>query len=211
MFSKFFSLEPEKQERIVNAATKEFAKKGFDAASTNEIVREANIGKGMLFHYFNSKKELFLFLYDYSLEVVRKEFFGKINLLERDILVRWKQISMLKIELVRKYPDILNFIMTANLEGSRAVADSLGDRNKEFVTLSLNKIFEDIDTSKFKEGVDIKKAGKVILWAIEGISAEAGEKAKKLSLQELDYDEILEEVDGYLELFRNCFYKQKRR
>lgn len=207
MFSKFFSLEPEKQERIVNAATKEFAKKGFDAASTNEIVREANIGKGMLFHYFNSKKELFLFLYDYSLEVVRKEFFGKINLLERDILTRWRQISVLKIELVRKYPDLLNFIMAANLEGSREVADGLEGRNKEFVTLSLNKIFEDIDTSKFKEGVDIKKAGKVILWTIEGISAEAGEKAKKLSLQELDYDEILEEVDGYLELFRNCFYK----
>jgi TetR/AcrR family transcriptional regulator len=40
MFSKFLSLEPERRNAILNAALKEFAKKGFDDASTNVIAKE---------------------------------------------------------------------------------------------------------------------------------------------------------------------------
>ena len=65
MFSKFLNLKPEKQERILEAAIKEFADKGFEKASTNEIVKEAGISKGILFHYFQNKKKLFLFVFDY--------------------------------------------------------------------------------------------------------------------------------------------------
>ena len=59
------SLSEEKQQRILNAALKEFAQKGYKNASTNQIVKEADISKGLLFHYFKNKKQLFLFLYDY--------------------------------------------------------------------------------------------------------------------------------------------------
>ena len=50
MFSKFLNLELEKQDRIINAAIKEFAQKGYDKASTNEIVKEAGISKGLLYN-----------------------------------------------------------------------------------------------------------------------------------------------------------------
>ncbi|NQD68578.1 TetR family transcriptional regulator, partial [Bacillus haikouensis] len=35
----------DKQERIINAAMQEFVKAGFEKASTNEIVKEAQISK----------------------------------------------------------------------------------------------------------------------------------------------------------------------
>lgn len=56
----------EKQARIINAAMKEFVKSGYDKASTNKIVKEANISKGSLFNYFHSKKELYLYLIEYG-------------------------------------------------------------------------------------------------------------------------------------------------
>lgn len=61
MFAKFLSLDKEKQDRIINAAMKEFAQKGYDKASTNEMVKEAGISKGLLFHYFQNKKQLYFF------------------------------------------------------------------------------------------------------------------------------------------------------
>jgi TetR/AcrR family transcriptional regulator len=70
MFSKFLNLDKEKQDRIINAAIKEFAEKGYDRASTNEIVKEAGISNGLLFHYFQNKKQMFLFLFDYCYELV---------------------------------------------------------------------------------------------------------------------------------------------
>jgi TetR/AcrR family transcriptional regulator len=73
MLSTFAQLKTEKQQRIINAAWEEFSQKGFELASTNQIVKKAKIGKGMLFHYFNNKKELFLFLCDYCFEILAKD------------------------------------------------------------------------------------------------------------------------------------------
>ncbi|WP_234970565.1 TetR/AcrR family transcriptional regulator [Aedoeadaptatus urinae] len=43
IYSKFNNLKPEKQKQIINAAIKEFVRNGFEKASTNEIVKRANI------------------------------------------------------------------------------------------------------------------------------------------------------------------------
>jgi len=84
MYDKFLSLEPDKQEKIINAAMKEFAEKGYTQASTNEIVREAGISKGLLFHYFSNKKQLFFFLHDYALEIATDKFYDGFDPDEND-------------------------------------------------------------------------------------------------------------------------------
>ena len=52
MNEKFFELKKEKQDRMINAALKVFSQYGYNHASTDEIVKEAQIIKGLLFHYF---------------------------------------------------------------------------------------------------------------------------------------------------------------
>jgi len=47
------------RERILSAALKEFAAKGFAGARVDAIARRANINKRMLYHYFGDKEELF--------------------------------------------------------------------------------------------------------------------------------------------------------
>src|SRR5690625_5577728 len=80
---KFKNLDKKKQKRIINAALKEFTAKGFDQASTNRIVKEAGIGKGMLFYYFKSKKDLYLYLVDYCIEIIREKYFHAIDTSDR--------------------------------------------------------------------------------------------------------------------------------
>ena len=52
MNDKFFDLKQEKQDRMINASLKIFSRGGYRHASTDEIVKEAGISKGLLFHYF---------------------------------------------------------------------------------------------------------------------------------------------------------------
>ncbi|HTV43432.1 MAG TPA: TetR family transcriptional regulator [Candidatus Sulfotelmatobacter sp.] len=47
------------RERILGAALKEFAAKGFAGARVDAIARRASINKRMLYHYFGDKEELF--------------------------------------------------------------------------------------------------------------------------------------------------------
>ena len=71
MNEKFFDLNKEKQDRMINASLKLFALNGYKHASTDDIVTEAGISKGLLFHYFGSKLGLYTFLYDYSVRFMK--------------------------------------------------------------------------------------------------------------------------------------------
>lgn len=204
---KFLSLNPDKQERILKAALKEFAKKGYKNAMTDEIVKEARISKGALFQYFNNKKQLFLFLYDYALNIVMKEFLEKIDLNEKDILKRLRQILRIEFMLLEKYPDLFDFIEVVNHEEAIEVINDLKLRNKEQTLSSYSKLMEGIDTSLFKTDVKIDRAVDVIIWTMEGFGRQAKGKLKDLSFKGLNMNAIFSEADIYLKILRDRFYR----
>jgi TetR/AcrR family transcriptional regulator len=207
MFSKFFNLEKEKQDRILNAAIKEFAQKGYDNASTNEIVKEAEISKGLLFHYFQNKKQLFLFLYDHCVDLMVNEVLGKIDFSETDFFARVRQTALVKMELLKKHPNVMRFVEGAYMDDSREVKLEIESKQKEFIQINSKKIFEDIDYSRFKEGIDIQKVLKVVMWSFEKMAEEVLQRAKMTPTHEVDYEGVFLEADGYFELFTKCFYK----
>lgn len=56
--------DPAKREQILDGAWRVFKQKGFDAASMNDITREAAVSKGTIYVYFENKDELFAALID---------------------------------------------------------------------------------------------------------------------------------------------------
>ena len=48
------------RQRILDAALKEFSEKGYSGASLNTACAENNISKGIVYHYFKDKDELYL-------------------------------------------------------------------------------------------------------------------------------------------------------
>ena len=46
--------------RIMDSALMEFSVKGYGASSVNTICGEKDISKGILYHYFDTKDDLFL-------------------------------------------------------------------------------------------------------------------------------------------------------
>ena len=66
--STFFNLRPEKQERLLTAAAREFAAQPFHEASINSMIRAAGIPRGSFYVYFRDKEELFQYLVRESTE-----------------------------------------------------------------------------------------------------------------------------------------------
>lgn len=193
--------------RILNAAMKEFAEKGFDNASTNEIVKEAEISKGILFHYFSNKKKLYLFLFDYCIDIMLNEFYKKINLDERDIFNKLHQIMIVKLELVNKYPQIITYVQSAAKETQSDIRNILESKSGKLTEDAYKKIFDNIDISKFKEDIDAAKAINIIMWTIEGFSAIEIKKMQLKIVDKIDYEKVFADVDVYIEILKNSFYK----
>ena len=60
--STFLNLPAEKQEKLLEAATREFSHRPFNEASINQIIKEAGIPRGSFYMYFTDKADLFRYL-----------------------------------------------------------------------------------------------------------------------------------------------------
>ena len=70
---KFYNLDPEKRQKILNSMKKEFSQHSFHEASINRIVEDAGISKGSFWVYFDSKEEAIQYLIESHLEKERKK------------------------------------------------------------------------------------------------------------------------------------------
>lgn len=76
--------DPVKREQILDGAQCVFMREGFDAASMNDIAREAGVSKGTLYVYFRNKEDLFAAI----IERHKLKIFGEMReILERDLPV----------------------------------------------------------------------------------------------------------------------------
>lgn len=209
MFSKFHNIEKEKQDRIINASIKEFAKNGYDKASTNEIVKEAGISKGLLFHYFQNKKQLYFYLYEHMIDILMEKILEEVDWDEKDIFIRYRQMALLKLDLFKVYPELFNFVKTIYSETSPEVKGDLDLRGKELLEESFLKLFSDIDLSKFKKGIDVQKAIRIINWTVEGFGFQQQKKVVQLSLdvEEIVINEAIAELEKYLDILRDALYE----
>lgn len=209
MWEAFLSLREEKQKKIINAAMKEFVKKGYRDASTNEIVSHADISKGSLFHYFGSKKGLAEFLIQHSMEVFAEKILSNMEDMSDDIIQRWRDLTLLKLALISEYPLIFEFVMGILKEDHEELQNYLKVLQQQFVGTFKQKLSVGIDYSRFKKGVDIERALKLIYWGLEGYAREVQVQRGKGPITEELLQETLRESSLYLDLYQKAFYQQR--
>ncbi len=151
-------LNEEKRKAILEAATIEFHKKGFDGSSMDTISKEANVSKATVYNHFKNKEELFLsiaymlkqkfsksFTFEYTnnktideqlMDIAKKEidFLSikeniKLIQIVAVVLIQKNQIGVKLLEDVNKD----NIIMTANWFEQAHKAGKLHIDDSEFV------------------------------------------------------------------------------
>lgn len=207
MPTKLMDLEPQRRDAILNAALKEFATRGFDDASTNIIAKEAGISKALMFHYVNSKKDLFLFAYDYFTELMDKEYFELMNYSEKDIFDRLRQSHLLQIEMLKRYPWIFEFNKLSTTTHSYEVNKELEERTQKKQSSCYIQIYDMIDESKFRKGLNIEKCKQLIFWSNIGFTNQILDDIRNSKASEVDYVSIIAKLDEYFEELRKVYYK----
>lgn len=207
MSNSFENLNNQKKQRIINAALAEFAQKKYDYASTNSIVKKAQIGKGMLFHYFGNKKNLYIYLYKYVRKVMDNEICSQIDISKGDLPSILRQIGVRKLEVLRRHPDMTDFIAQAKNEKLPEVYEELEKIEKErSYQLRENFLFGSLDMNLLKPEFRNENTIKLIRWALDGCTKELQDKYKGQDIQDPAIDVLMRDYDKYVEIIRQAFY-----
>ncbi|MCW9134679.1 TetR/AcrR family transcriptional regulator [Bacillus paramycoides] len=207
--TKLLDLDSQRRNAILNAALKEFSSQGYDNASTNVIAKEAGISKALMFHYVSSKQELFLVVYDYFSDLLKKGYFELMNYEEIDIFDRLRQSYLLQIKLLEKYPWILEFNKLSRTTNSNEINEELENRISKEHSSCYPKLFDEIDEAKFRKELDIEKCKQLILWSNIGFTNEILDDIRNSESPALNYDLVVEKLDGYFDELRKVFYTSK--
>jgi AcrR family transcriptional regulator len=144
--------------RILEAATKEFAKLGLAGARVEAIATRAKSNKRMIYHYFGSKEQLFLAV----LEEVYADIRSAELKLDLDHLSPDDAIVALVTHTWNYYlrnPEFMNLVSNENLHKARHVKKSA--RFKElhhgFISMLQRILDRGVEAGVFRHGVDPKQ------------------------------------------------------
>lgn len=198
-------LDIEKRDRIINSALDEFGRNSYDKASTNNIVKNAGISKGLLFHYFKSKQELYDYLEKFVFQKMIDVILEEIDWNETDIFNRIKQITIIKMGVIAKYPGIEAFGKTIY---ERKSINEIKVMIEKMVPDLYHQVYtKNIDMNRFRDDIDFDKIIQIIQWAIEKYSEEQMELMKKNGMK-LDFLKIVSGIDLYMDVLRKVFCKE---
>lgn len=206
---KVMAMDVAKRERVINAAMEEFCK-GYKYANTDVVVNKAGISKGLLYHYFKTKKELLSYVYQYASELIVQNFLKGIDFSETDFLKRLWQMITVKVQLSYQYPMVFEFIGAVYFSQEAEMVQVM----EQFKTLAgqwwqtNSRVFEGLDLSLFKEGIDVEKAINVIRFSLTSYTEQQLKTNPKNHGFQPRFEELMEDLGGYMDLFRTAFYKQ---
>ena len=207
MLHELDKLAPQKKQRIINAALRCFAKNGYKKTSTSDVATAAEISKAMVFHYFGTKKQLYLYLANYCGALIYNTFEQNKPLLVNkdvtDFFERVKLSSSMKVKLMTANAEVATFVTSMYFEQHPDVRSEIEAFLKQGEAIRQEIGLTQIDTSKFKPGVDPQYVMKMLTWMAEGMITEIPKGTDIIA------DNSLKEFDVVMEILRNNFYKEE--
>ena len=153
--------------RIFDAATAEFAAHGFERASTNTIAAEAGVAKGLVFHYFGTKEELYLAIIDRVGERLIAAYLAEAEW-PADLFERLYAFSLFKVRVFQNDPN--GYAVLA------AMVDARGDLKERVLARAVEvrkqvwpTLLAGVDTSRLRSGLTLEQALETINVLSEGL------------------------------------------
>ena len=202
-------LPEDKRQKILDAAIREFAENGFEKASTNNIVKEAGIAKGLLFHYFGSKKGLYLYALDCSIDYQLDYFLRNLGELPSDLLDRLMTWGTLKVKMLSENPLMYKMGAATMQDVPEDVKPDVAARYTQVSERLMAIFLKGVDFSGLRKGVDPQKAMRFILLTLNAVSEKFLEASRTRPDKGLaDLPAALKEMDEYKEMLRYGLYRQ---
>ena len=201
--SKNANISEDKREAIINASIEEFAKYEYKHAILENIANNANISKSLLLYHFQNKKNLYLYVYEYVYEYIGKiiadsDFFKITDFFE---LMEYSFYE--KLEMMEKYKSIFDFLIQGYFDESEVVKEIVNNyKNKK--QIDIRSYFKNIDTTKFKDDVNMQDIIEMITYTSEGYL-----QSRKNMKIKIDKEDMINQYSKWMNMFKQISYKEE--
>ncbi len=193
--------ETDKHRQIMTAAAGLFAKQGYKKTTVDEIVIMAGISKGLFYHYFKNKNELYIHLYKSYVDLLSSSIRNNIDTTQTDFFERLKQVAHLRIGFINEYPNLWSFLYSAYYEENPEIAPLIKEKNDMLLQGSYVGSAANIDWTKLKKGISPDQAIEMITWIAEGFTR----KVVDNSTLDTELEYLFEE---YMDCLKNGLYER---
>ena len=193
-----------KEENILFAAEKLFAKQGFEKTSTREISKEANVNISMISYYFGSKEKLLESLFE--MRMAESQNYIK-EIMANNDLNEWQKISLIidrYTERVREHQIFYTILQTEHLTNkNEAIIQYLKNSKHGFLNMYKKLAEQGFKNKIFKNKPNISllhaTLSGTIFYAMNGLPMY--KEYLNISESEENYDkEYYEELNSHIKL-----------
>lgn len=186
----------DKRENILHAATDVFSKYGFHGAKMEDIAKEAQIGKGTIYGYFDSKETLFYEMIKHGINEYEKGLNKALDI-EGNLERRLDALCKFHGEYINKYIGISQIIMMEKEVLSKELMKDIVEEKVKLFNRIKNAVEKAIHSGELKNELDSELAATIIIGSINQFY---GQKIcyEKKDHNDIDPKDLIEMILGGL-------------
>lgn len=158
---------PEKRIRILDAALKIFASRGFYNAKVSEVAKEAGVADGTIYLYFESKDALLIALFEDRMQRLIARANDEIARSEGTVLDKIRQAIALHLSLVLDDPDLAEFITVELRQSGKFIKEYDNPKFTEYLRIFRDLILAGQEQGLIRRTVDARLVVRAIFGALD--------------------------------------------
>jgi TetR/AcrR family transcriptional regulator len=197
--------------RILDAAIAEFAAHGYPGASTNAIAEAAGVAKGLVFHHFGTKADLYVAIVDQVGERVVDSYLNAPDPWPTELFDRLHAFSLHKVRMFQRDPQ--SYRVLAMLADAPAEL-----RERLFATAARVRatvwpiLLRGVDASRLRPPLTLEEALETIVVLGEGLERQIVARISVLPDRGASQmEQIVDDVWKHYERLRDGLYGDQRR
>ena len=161
--------DSEKHHRIIEAATKVFAKNGFYQSKIAQIAKEAGVADGTIYIYFENKDDILISLFEEQMKVVLDNMTLQLTKID-DPAEKLEIFASTHLDLIENHKDMAEIIQVELRQSGKFMKEYKNERFLEYLDIIGDIISEGQKRGLFRKDVIPGVAKRAFFGALDEVS-----------------------------------------
>lgn len=180
----------DKRHRILDAALKVFAERGFYNAKVAEVARQAGVADGTIYLYFENKDDLLISLFEDRMEFLIRRLREDLATLDGDAPSKIRRMIHLHLLLAEEAPALAEFITVELRQSAKFVKEYDNPRFMQYLGILRDLIVQGQQEGTIAAHLDARTVSRAIFGSLDELllSLTLASRRKKMNLTQAGDD-----------------------